>query len=552
MYLDTHLVKPIRADTELRHPPPPLDSAPLWRQIAARKQFERSCRFKKLSQEFFSKDTPDLPDPTETHVRHWPLKCRDLGPKTIRITESSPTHILTSIATGQWTAVEVVRAFAERAVVAQHLTNPITDIFLDQALERASILDGNFQRTGKTVGPLHGLPISIKDVMNLRGHPTTIGYVGLADAVPDDSDDLLSRLEQAGAILYCKTNVPQGLLSGECANYLYGRTTSPDNRHLSAGGSSGGEASLIALGGSPLGIGTDIAGSIRTPANFNGIYGLCPSYGRLPIHSARYAKPSYINAVAGPMCRTIDGLEVYTKAILSMEPWTWDAACVPIPWNSTVSQEIGERATSTGLSFGMIWNDGLVRPHPPIERGLHETKAALEAAGHQVLDITFFTGQEDMERTIMAVIGCDGGVGPNAILNQLPEPAHPETVFPEPSDALSSVELMADGKRLLLLRKHFLDKWMATASQTTSGKPVDVLILPSGGHVAPPHGTMDYYLYEAISNVLDWTCATIPVGTVDARLDPKPGPDFGFTPMSDMDQKNWEKCELNERQSPRM
>lgn len=175
-------------------------------------------------------------------------------------------------------------------------------------------MDEHLARTGKTIGFLHGLPISVKDVLNLRGHATTVGYVGLADELLDDSAEVLDRLREIGVVLYCKTNVPQGLMSGECANYLFGRTTCPDN--TAADGSSGGEGSLIALGGSPLGIGTDIAGSIHTPTNFDGIYGLFPSYGRLPFHTLQYSKPSYINGVAGPMCRTIDGLKV-TPALSS-------------------------------------------------------------------------------------------------------------------------------------------------------------------------------------------------------------------------------------------
>ncbi|KAG4272943.1 hypothetical protein FPRO04_14597 [Fusarium proliferatum] len=457
----------------------------------------------------------------------------------MEITESTPSVILERISQGFWTAEEVTEAFIQRAIVAQHLTNPISDAFFEQALERARSLDVAFKASGRVTGPLHGLVISVKDVIDLKGHATTIGYIGLADTKANKSAELLERIQEAGAILYCKTNVPQGLMSGECANFLYGRTVSPNNRDLSAGGSSGGEGSLVALGGSPLGIGTDIAGSIRTPANFNGIYGLCPSYGRLPIHDAENSAPSFINAVAGPMCRSIDGLRVYTQAVLSTEPHKYDAACVRLPWNDVEYNTIKGRSVAGGLTFGMVWHDGVVRPHPPIGRGMRETRAALRAAGHEVVDLDFFTGEENLEKHLMAVLNCDGGAAVRAKLDIVPEPAHPETVLPTPSEAISASELLSHGKSILVLRKHFLAKWQDTAHITKSGKPVDVLILPSGATVAPPHGTMNYYLYEAISNVLDWSCATIPVGRVNANLDPQPPQSQQFSAMSAKDQANW-------------
>lgn len=516
--------------------------------MAARSQQQFSAKLSLYCQYFLGKESPNLPPPDQKDVRNWPLRSGDLDSTDIDITESSPGRILSSIANRTWSAEQVTRSFVKRAIIAQHLTNPISDMFFEEALDRARGLDKHLARTGKTIGILHGLPISVKDVLNLRGHATTVGYVGLADELLDDSAEVLDRLQEVGAVLYCKTNVPQGLMSGECANYLFGRTTCPDNTDLSAGGSSGGEGSLIALGGSPLGIGTDIAGSIRTPANFNGIYGLCPSYGRLPLHTPQYSKPSYINGVAGPMCRTIDGLEVYTRAVLSTQPWFWDPAIVPMPWNQAAFHDIENRAmTPGGLSFGFIPHDGIARPHPPIQRCMRSTRDSLVAAGHEVIDLlSFFTGDEEMEKTIMAVIGCDGGAGPNALLNCLPEPAHPETVFPRPTDAMSAPDFIEHGKRLLIIRKHFLDKLNATSHLTRSGRPVDVLILPSGCHVAPPHGTMNYYLYEAISNVLDWSCATIPVGRVDPNLDPKPGPDPTYVPMSDADKENWDKCKCSD------
>lgn len=527
----------------------PLGSTPLWKEKADEKQAQRAASLTRWSNELFSKPVPNLPSPTAKNVRNWPVESGDLQPAQVEMTESCPSHILHMIGSSRWTAEDVLLAFMARAVIAQHLTNPLSEIMFEHGLDRARQLDRHLKRTGQTVGPLHGLPISLKDVMNVEGHPTTLGLVALADSMPSHgSDALVQELSDAGAVFFCKTNVPQGLMSGECSNYLYGRTSSPDNRYLSAGGSSGGEGSLIALGGSPLGIGTDIAGSIRTPANFNGIYGLCPSFGRLPIHSAPYSHPSFINAVAGPMCRTIDGLQVYTKTVLQTSPWEWDASCAPLPWNETICHEITCRAEKTGLSFGFVATDGIVRPHPPIERGMKEVKLALQNAGHEVIDVELFDGGEGMEPVMMSIFNSDGGRRIREVMARCSEPPFAETVFASPEQALTAEEFLEKGKLLLQIQQLILDRWRNTGLRTSSGRAVDVFILPSGGHVAPPHGTMEYYLYEAISNILNWTCATLPVGRVDPKLDPKPGSTNDFMPVSTWDSRNMSRCKLNKVQ----
>jgi amidase len=277
---------------------------------------------------------------TVTNVVEWHYKNGQLSVRQIEITDSEPSQPLKMLASGVWTAQEVLLAFIARTIIAHHLTNPLTDPMFDRGFRRAIELDDYHRRTGKTVGPLHGLPISLKDVFNVQGMPTTLGFVARANVHPLHSDELVNQLSAAGAIFYCKTNIPQSLMSGECHNFLFGRTATPYNTTLSAGGPSGGEGSLIALGGSPLGIGTDIAGSIRTPANFNGIYGLCPTHGRFPLHDAEKANAGYlINGVAGPLSRGIDGLEVYARTLLSLKPWEWDSACERLPWDEQAYQE---------------------------------------------------------------------------------------------------------------------------------------------------------------------------------------------------------------------
>ena len=141
------------------------------------------------------------------------------------------------------------------------------EIFFDDALAQAAEQDEHHVRTGNTVGPLHGLPVSLKDQFHVKSAETTMGYVGWVGTFEGrkgtgrefhDESQLVEELRALGAILYCKTSCPQTLMLGETVNDLIGRTMNPVNQIVSCGGSSGGEGALQALGGSSIGVGTDI------------------------------------------------------------------------------------------------------------------------------------------------------------------------------------------------------------------------------------------------------------------------------------------------------
>ena len=172
------------------------------------------------------------------------------------------------------------------------------EIFFDAAIEDARRLDKYYAQHNAPVGPLHGLPVSLKDQFHVKGVETSMGYVGWIGTFQGEKgtgrekvyeSEMVKELRGMGAVLYCKTSVPHTLMAGETVNNITGYTWNPKNRHLSCGGSSGGEGALISLKGSPVGFGTDIGGSIRIPAAFNGLYGLRPSSGRLPYEGEKEA-----------------------------------------------------------------------------------------------------------------------------------------------------------------------------------------------------------------------------------------------------------------------
>lgn len=246
--------------------------ASTWESIAARKRQERQDRIPK---EWQLKDAPAL-----GNVLQVPHTCGLLSETDLDITGRDATTLLELLALGTISSEEATRAFCKRAAIAQQLTNCLTEIFFEDGIARAKQLDDHLRRYGKPFGPLHGLPISIKDSFKVKGYDASLGVASLCFQPATTNSALVDLLLSLGAVLYCKTNIPQTLSSLDSHNNVFGRTMNPVNRQLTAGGSSGGEGALVAMNGSPLGIGTDVGGSIRVPAMCNGLVGVKPSHGR--------------------------------------------------------------------------------------------------------------------------------------------------------------------------------------------------------------------------------------------------------------------------------
>lgn len=197
---------------------------------------------------------------------------------------------------------------------------------------------------------------------------------------------MVQMLRDAGAVPYVKTNVPITLLSFESTNQVFGRTDNPHVMGYSPGGSTGGEGALLAFGGSRIGIGTDVAGSVRVPAAWSGIYTIRCSTGRFPKSGnvAAQGGQEGVPAVYSPMTRTLEDLHYFFKAIMDMKPWEYDHTVHPIPWRD-VAPEMEERKS---IRWGIIRDDGVVTPTPAIRRALETTIHALELRGDTIVDIT--------------------------------------------------------------------------------------------------------------------------------------------------------------------
>jgi amidase len=259
-----------------------------------------------------------------------------LSPKEVEITNTDAVGIVSKAKAGAWSAVEIAKAFCHRASLAHQLTNCLHEIFFDAALQDAEKLDALYVQ-GQPLGLLHGLPVSLKDQFHVKDVDTTMGYVGWIGNFQGKKDDpryrvresvLVQDLRSLGAILYVKTAVPHTLMCGETMNNIIGYTMNPKVRFLSSGGSSGGEGALIGAHGSPVGLGTDIGGSIRIPAGFNGLFGIRPSTGRLPYEGMANSLDGQnsILSVVGPLGTSVGGVKLIVESILSTKPWLQDPA----------------------------------------------------------------------------------------------------------------------------------------------------------------------------------------------------------------------------------
>lgn len=184
--------------------------------------------------------------------------------------------------------------------------------------------------------PLHGIPITLKDAWSVRGMRSTGGYLPMADYVPDEDATIVGRLRAAGAIIVGKTNVPTLSADTQTDNEIFGRTNNPWHTGCTPGGSSGGSAAAVASGMSPLDIGSDIAGSIRIPAHYCGVYGLKPTEHRTstaghipPLPGSPRGVKRF--SVAGPIARSIDDLELALRIIAGPDRRYVDLPPVPLP-----------------------------------------------------------------------------------------------------------------------------------------------------------------------------------------------------------------------------
>ncbi|EPY18558.1 amidase [Angomonas deanei] len=436
------------------------------------------------------------------------------------ITNLSVTQLAEAIASGKYTAVQVFEAYAHRTVVLNQFTNHVFEFFLDEGLERAKELDAYYQTHKKTVGPLHGVPVSIKEIMRMKGKRHTGAYVSKIDNIPEEDCTTVAILRRLGAVFYVRTNEPTTMMPEEANNNYIGQTRNPNNSILSTGGSSGGEGASVSSRASAIGMGTDITGSIRAPASYCGCCGLRPTSRRVSAEGAMDGEAGQENllSVFGPLASCVTDIDHLMKHYINLgKPWETDASCVAMPWRAA-GEKYDSAADLSKIRVGILRDDGTVRPHPPISRGIQYVEEKLRAAGVDVVEFPQLLIKE-ADDIVCTMQRADGGHSQKVLLGESGEPLFP-LVRLYLASVCNTAPMSITELRALVVRR---DNLRCAYTKFLNENKIDFIIAPTHAGVAPV-GRHDgiagayYFQYYSLFNILDFPSLAMPTGL---RQDPK-------------------------------
>ena len=293
----------------------------------------------------------------------------------------SATKLAELIRTKKLSAVEAVKINLARIERVNPKINAVVALCAERALTEAAAADAALAQ-GTLLGPLHGVPMTIKDSFDTQGVVSTAGTLGRKHYIPGTDATVVARLRAAGAILIGKSNTPEFTLGGGgkgTVNLVYGLTKNPYNIQYQPSGSSGGAGAIVAAGGAPFDIGSDYGGSIRGPAYANGIAGIKPTYGTVPRtgHIVDYGGPFDSWQEIGPLTRKVEDLALIMPLICG--PDDWDCAMIPIPFGNPATVELPK------LRVAFYTSDG-VDPTPEIQAMVKSCAAMFEALGCTVTE----------------------------------------------------------------------------------------------------------------------------------------------------------------------
>ncbi|KAI8663136.1 hypothetical protein LRP88_07338 [Fusarium phalaenopsidis] len=503
-------------------------STPDWQNIVARKREQRASL---IPQQWLIKKASG----------HNPLKSLlDSGlltPEELELTDASKhgaAETLSLVASGSITAEKLVTSFCKRAAAADSLTNFITEVNFEQAIRRAKELDKHFLETGRVVGPLHGLPITVKDHMDLEGHDSSAGIAAYCFDPAKSNSRLVQIMVEAGAVVVAKTNVPQTCLAADTINVVFGRTLNAHNSSFGAGGSSGGEGSALAMGASLLGLGSDGAGSARMPAMANGVVGYRPSGYRLPADGRSILDPGMIGitelgpvATFGLMGHSVRDIRLASKVVSDARPWEHDPFLYPSPWLDIAAPtrpRIGVWAPDTTNNYCHLF--------PPVLRGYLAAQERLRQAGYELVEFTPPDMSEvwDLCKAFIHVQGI------TALTKEIAK--EPIMKIVEKTGTLGSEWA---SKRITLEDVHMLNQKLALlniqmkAAWNASGRPLDALLWVTAPNPALPIDEWTDTTFTAVFNAVDWPAISLPLGMkCDQDVD---APYVDFTPFSAEDAR---------------
>lgn len=421
----------------------------------------------------------------------------------VDLIDRSAVGLAATIREGHASSEEIVRAFLDRLGQVNPLINAVVKLDARRALESARAADQALAR-GDPLGPLHGVPMTVKDSYDTAGIVSTAGTPGRSSHVPNRDATVISRLKTAGAIVIGKTNTPEMTMSFETDNAVYGRTNNPYDVDLTPGGSSGGAAAALSASCSPLDTGSDTGGSIRLPAHFCGIAGLKPTAGRVPRtgHIISFEGPLQALTQVGPLARYVEDLSLSLGIIAG--PDGIDPYVVPVTQQDPSTVRIAE------LRLAYFTDNGIASPSAEI---VSTVEAAVKAMANAVAHIeeAIPAGIEETGELLDALLTGDGLAWLKRIL--------------ESSGTLEGGSLYTwiDSNAPLPAQEYsmLIERWDRFNSQLLRfWRDYDVLICPVNARTAIPHGTTNLpdYTYTMTYNLTGWPAAVVRCGATPAGI----------------------------------
>ena len=319
---------------------------------------------------------------------------------------------------------------------------------------------------GDELGPLHGVPFTVKDTFDTAGLRTTRGSRLFADRIPERDATVVARARAAGGILLGKTNTPEFALWWETANLVFGRTSNPHDPRRTSGGSSGGEAVAVATGMSSLGIGSDLGGSIRLPAHYCGVVGFKPTHGRVPL-TGHFPETILRFMHAGPLARSVRDAALALAVLEGPDGEDWYAGPLPSPPRNEAPLRVGWTAEP---AFGRV--------EPEIAAAVTRAADALAAAGYTVeqAELEGFA-EVDTNALTLQLYGAESGAYFEKLVAGRRDELHPVLRRRLELQAPTLDEYVAAEVAVEQLRRHLASFFRRN----------DILLCPTAPIIAPAH-----------------------------------------------------------------
>jgi fatty acid amide hydrolase len=452
-------------------------------------------------------------------------------------------EIVQGIKQGRFSCVEVMATYIQRAITIGRDLKLTAEEPFEEALRLAYELDIKLSDNPESCGILHGLPISLKDNISQLGCCSSAGLACRCENRDTFNADLVEILKSHGAIPFIRGNVPQAMLAIESTNNIYGTSQNPWKRTHTPGGSSGGDAAMVSARVAPISIGTDLAGSIRIPSAFCGIYGINPTADRMPLKGILSAHPEHgsvsytyplMKVAVGPMGRTVDDLALILRSIWHEDTFKRDPSVTPLTFNSSVFEEY---STRNNLRIGYFYYNQFIKCSPAVVSAIELAIQDLTNKGHTLVQIPI-PDVLKCNQLALSIIFCNGSkfiteclqgekplwfynglISGDTYLGNFMPHFHLNSAKEQRVKQFSEFKTHISAKDWWDMHNE-IDEYRQQFYDTYTSLQLDAIICPIFPFPAVPHnmsgGIGPCLIYSVIWNVLGCPSGVVPVGQVNS------------------------------------